>query len=154
NRDLAVFGRARGESVAFDGGLQQAALRRIVIDDQDRFCHDPHHVWRLSRGALCGTIRTRCGGRVKMAQSNAISVSARQHYLKEVFTTFAHIPLPARGGGRGWGEARRFRICSVFEATYFMRFCERVRVGLSAEAHPTPCPLPSRGGARVSFCAA
>jgi hypothetical protein len=45
-RDCAatVLGRHRLQSVALDGGLQHAALRRIVIDDQDGLGHVVHHV--------------------------------------------------------------------------------------------------------------
>jgi hypothetical protein len=36
---LTVLGRACAETVALDSRLQQTALRRIVIDDQDRLSH-------------------------------------------------------------------------------------------------------------------
>ncbi|NJM90792.1 MAG: hypothetical protein HC863_00400, partial [Myxococcales bacterium] len=37
-----VLSRARQETVALYSRLQQTALRRIVIDDQDRLTHVTH----------------------------------------------------------------------------------------------------------------
>ncbi len=41
NRLSAVFSRACQETIALYSRLQQTALRRIVIDDQDRLAHVP-----------------------------------------------------------------------------------------------------------------
>ena len=45
NRLRAVFRRACRKPVALDRGLQKPALRRIVIDDQDRLRHRTHQIF-------------------------------------------------------------------------------------------------------------
>jgi hypothetical protein len=69
---LAALRCACQETVALNCRLQQAALRRIVIDDQDRLAHvKPTMFRRVSLTETLiddGTIRMRRSGRVKMAQ--------------------------------------------------------------------------------------